>query len=84
MNFIRVTDMTVQDIKRIFTVADSLRTGGAITSLSGRTAVMFFPESSIRTRITFEKGLHCMGITPILFPSSALEQELACRLQSKH
>jgi len=74
MNFIRVTDMTVQDIKRIFTVADSLRTGGAITSLSGRTAVMFFPESSIRTRITFEKGLHCMGITPILFPSSALDK----------
>jgi len=74
MNFIRVTDMTVQDIKRIFTVADSLRTGGSITSLSGRTAVMFFPESSIRTRITFEKGLHCMGITPILFPSSALDK----------
>lgn len=43
--------------------------------LEGKTIVLFFPESSIRTRVTFEKGIHELGCRTILFPPSALDKK---------
>lgn len=38
-------------------------------------AVLFFPASSIRTRVTFEKGVYLLGGQPILFPSDSLDKK---------
>lgn len=43
--------------------------------LKGKTVVLFFPESSIRTRVTFEKGIQELDANTILFPPSALDKK---------
>ena len=50
------------------------RYGEIASPLSGKTIVLFFPESSIRTRLSFEKGIHMLGGNTILFPRSALDK----------
>lgn len=35
---------------------------------------MFFPPSSLRTRVSFERGANLMGIQPIAFPSDSLDK----------
>ncbi|MCI9492979.1 MAG: hypothetical protein HFH42_07630 [Lachnospiraceae bacterium] len=42
--------------------------------LSGKSVIMYFPASSIRTRVTFEKGIYLLGGQPILFPNNALKK----------
>lgn len=37
-------------------------------------AVMFFPPSSLRTRVSFERGATLMGIQPVVFPPEALDK----------
>ena len=43
--------------------------------LSGKTIILFFPDSSIRTRVTFEKGIQELGATTILFPPESLDKK---------
>ena len=57
-DFIRITDLTQNDIDTIFQLADDLCDGKDAGSLQGKSIALFFPESSIRTRVTFEKGIH--------------------------
>lgn len=40
-----------------------------------KSLILFFPSSSIRTRVTFEKGIHLLGGQPILFPNEALDKK---------
>ncbi|WP_127529856.1 ornithine carbamoyltransferase [Paenibacillus kobensis] len=42
--------------------------------LEGKTFVLFFPEISVRTRITFEKGIKDLGGESILFPPATLDR----------
>lgn len=36
---------------------------------------MFFPQSSVRTRASFERGAYEMGLQPIVFPPEALDKD---------
>lgn len=74
-DLISISDLTVQAIADIFKIADHIKEH--IEPLKGKTIVMFFPESSIRTRVTFEKGIHQLGAQGILFPSSTLDKKEA-------
>ncbi len=74
-NFIRLTDFTSDDIFGIFHIADDLNNGKYNDFLKGKTIVMFFPDSSIRTRITFEKGVYLLGGQTIMFPPSTLDKK---------
>ena len=76
-DFIRLTDLTKDDIFSIFCIADRLEKGEFRNFLSGKTVVMFFPESSIRTRVTFEKGVYLLGGQTILFPPGTLDKKEA-------
>lgn len=78
-HLIRLTDMNIEDLWTLFRIADELELGEHAHILDGRTAVLFFPESSIRTRVTFEKGIHQLGGQTILFPPSALDKKEAIR-----
>ena len=55
-NLIRLTDYHPKDIAEIFTMADEVQQEKYKDILKGKTVVLFFSNSSIRTRITFEKG----------------------------
>lgn len=56
-HFIKLTDYSIQDMNNIFMLADEMISGKHKNDLTGKTVVLFFPTSSIRTRVTFEKGI---------------------------
>ena len=75
-HFIHLSDFSKLEITHIFELADKIKADdGLSTPLNGKTIVLFFPESSIRTRVSFEKGIHILGGNTILFPPSALDKK---------
>ena len=69
-------DFSKEEIYEIFKRADKFVENDYIGEpLQGKTVVLFFPESSIRTRVTFEKGIQELGGKTILFPPSALDKK---------
>lgn len=74
-SLVRLKEYSRDDVQRIFHIADELQSGKYKEFLKGKTVVMFFPDSSIRTRITFEKGIYLLGGQTILFPPSALDKK---------
>lgn len=74
-NLIRLTDYQANDIYDIFYTADEVGQGKYKDILKGKSVVLFFPNSSIRTRVTFEKGIYLLGGHPILFPSETLDKK---------
>ncbi len=71
---IRLTDLGPDDIYEIFQIADEISAGKYNGFLNGKSVVLFFPTSSVRTRVTFEKGIYLLGGQPILFPSDTLDK----------
>ncbi len=74
-HLLRLTDLTAQDVFEIFSIADEIIEGKRGEMLKGKSAVVFFPSSSIRTRVTFEKGIYLLGGQPVLFPSDTLDKK---------
>lgn len=74
-HLIRLTNYKKEDIYNIFSIADELADGRHTDILKGKSVVMFFPNSSIRTRVTFEKGIYLLGGHPILFPMETLDKK---------
>lgn len=74
-HLIRLTNYKKEDIYNIFSIADELADGRHTDILKGKSVVMFFPDSSIRTRVTFEKGIYLLGGYPILFPMETLDKK---------
>ena len=74
-NLIRLTDYHAKDIYDIFNIADEVVLENYKDILKGKSFVLFFPNSSIRTRVTFEKGIYLLGGQPILFPTETLDKK---------
>ena len=74
-NLIRLTDYTKNDIYDIFKLTEEVQQGKYSDILKGKSVVLFFPNSSIRTRVTFEKGIYLLGGQPILFSTEALDKK---------
>lgn len=73
-HFIRLTDYKASDIFEIFSIVEEMKKGEYSEVLKGKTVIMFFPESSIRTRVSFEKGIHLLGGQVILFSPETLDK----------
>lgn len=74
-NLIRLTDYDVKDIFGIFKLTDEVRKGKYQDILKGKSVILFFPNTSIRTRVTFEKGIYLLSGQPILFPTDTLNKK---------
>lgn len=75
-NLIHLKDLSKHEIFEIFDLADKFAENDCKEKLlQGKTIVLFFPESSIRTRVTFEKGIQMLDGSTILFPPSALDKK---------
>jgi len=74
-SLIRLSDYNREEIFEIFKIADELDYGKYDNFLAGKTVVMFFPNSSIRTRVTFEKGIYLLGGQTILFLPETLDKK---------
>lgn len=77
MNFTRLNNLSKDQVQYIFKLSDILKSNCTLQPLKGRTFILFFPESSIRTRITFERGIKDLGGTSVLFPPEALNKKEA-------
>ncbi|MBO4901559.1 MAG: peptide transporter [Lachnospiraceae bacterium] len=73
-NLIKLTDLSVGEIEKLYTLVDGIKAGEYRDLLKDKTVVLFFPESSIRTRVTFEKGVRLLGGQTILFPPETLDK----------
>lgn len=78
-HFIRLTDYQKEDILELFHMVDQVKQGMYEQILKGKSVVMFFPETSIRTRVSFEKGIYQLGGQSILFPPEALDKKESLR-----
>ncbi|MBQ8202422.1 MAG: peptide transporter [Clostridia bacterium] len=74
-DLVRLTDLDKDAVYEIFRIADTIQNGEYQDFLKGKCIVLFFPASSIRTRISFERGVHLLGGQVILFPSDALDKK---------
>ena len=74
-SLIRLNDYTRSDVKEIFKIADDIQLGKYRDFLKVKTMIMFFPDSSIRTRVTFEKGINLLGGQSILFSPTTLDKK---------
>ena len=74
-NLIRLSDLQAGGVCEIFNIADEINSGKYSGFLNGKSAVLFFPASSIRTRVTFEKGIYLLGGHSILFPDDTLDKK---------
>lgn len=74
-DFIRLTDLRSEQMYEIFHIADEVGSGKYSGFLAGKSVVLFFPASGIRTRVTFERGIHLLGGQSILFPGETLDKK---------
>ncbi len=73
-SLIKLTDLNRADVIEIFAIADDVKSGKYQHFLNGKTVVLFFPSASLRTRVTFEKGIHQLGGQALLFPTETLDK----------
>ncbi|MBQ5311099.1 MAG: peptide transporter [Oscillospiraceae bacterium] len=74
-HLIRLSDLDMTEVGEIFEICDDIQKGKYENFLKGKTIVMFFPSSSIRTRITFEKGIYLLGGQSVLFSPDTLDKK---------
>lgn len=74
-NLVDLRSLNKEDIFEIFYIADKIQEGKFKGFLNGKSIVLFFPDTSIRTRITFEKGIYLLGGQSILFPMETLDKK---------
>ena len=74
-NLTRLTDLQSSEIYEIFNIADEISTGKYNGFLNEKSVILFFPASSIRTRVTFEKGIYLLGGQSISFPNDTLDKK---------
>ncbi|MDO3408149.1 ornithine carbamoyltransferase [Saccharibacillus sp. CPCC 101409] len=74
-HLLSIGELTEPDIGELFELADRLRESTPHAPLlRGRTFLLFFPESSLRTRLTFERGIRELGGECVLFPPETLDK----------
>ena len=78
-NLLRLTDLQASDTYEIFHIVDDINAGKYDGFLREKSVALFFPAASIRTRVTFEKGIWLFGGQPILFPGDALDKREVTR-----
>lgn len=74
-NLIDLRNLRKEDIFEIFHIADEIQKGRYKNFLNEKSIVLFFPNTSLRTRVTFEKGIYLLGGQSILFPTETLDKK---------
>lgn len=74
-NLITLNDISEEELFLIFDKADYYKEKPFDKRFDEKCFVLFFPESSIRTRVTFERGIADLGGQSILFPSDSLNKK---------
>lgn len=75
MNLLDINELSERQVNEIFNLATKMKKQSNHDILRGKNFILFFPESSLRTRITFEKGIKDLGGELILFPPESLDKK---------
>ena len=60
-NLLSIADLTPKEIESLVERAIELKAGGASKALAGRSVVLLFEKPSLRTRASFDVGIHQLG-----------------------
>jgi ornithine carbamoyltransferase len=71
-HLLRLDDWTTTELREVFRMADAYSARGG-PHVDG-CAALVFPPSSLRTRVSFERGAALMGLQPITFPPETLDK----------
>ncbi len=74
-SLLSINDLSKEEIFNIFESTDKIINKENFDLLKGKRIVLFFPDSSIRTRMSFEFGIKKFGGDIISFPSSTLDKK---------
>jgi ornithine carbamoyltransferase len=73
-DFLAITDVTRDEIQRLFELAQRMKAGTyRETPLSGKTLAMIFAKSSTRTRVSFEVGAYQLGGQALFLSSKDIQ-----------
>src|SRR5246500_1418460 len=73
-DFLAVTDLSKDEILRLFDLARRMKGGGyRETPLAGKTLAMIFAKSSTRTRVSFEVGMYQLGGQALFLSSKDIQ-----------
>ena len=64
-DLISILDLALDDIGCLIDLAADLKVSNAPTSLAGRTVALLFEKPSLRTRVSFDVGIHHLGAHPL-------------------
>lgn len=84
MHLLEIKELSERHIIDIFNLTSRVKNNDNRTLLSGKTFMLFFPETSIRTRMTFEKGIKYLGGFSIIFPPETLDKRESIRDIAKY
>ena len=83
-DFLAVTDLTRDEILRLFDLARRMKTGVyRDTPLAGKTLAMIFAKSSTRTRVSFEVGTYQLGGQALFLSSAISRSAVASRSRTR-
>lgn len=76
-DFLQITDFSTEELHELFTLAEELKAltkkGECPTPLAGQSFANIFHKASLRTRISFEVGLHQLGAMAMYITDKEIE-----------
>jgi ornithine carbamoyltransferase len=71
-DFLSLRDISSEELLDLFTLADKLKVQRTFQPLAGKSAAMVFQKPSLRTRVSFEVGLHQLGAKAVYLGQEAI------------
>jgi ornithine carbamoyltransferase len=66
-HFLSLTDLAPSEVREVIARGRALKAGEPSTALAGKSIAILFEKPSLRTKLSFEVGIHRLGGHPIYF-----------------
>ena len=71
-DFLSLLDIDSRELEELFELADELKLSDTFRPLQGRVVSLIFQKPSLRTRVSFEVGVHQLGGYPVFLPQESI------------
>lgn len=71
-DFLSLLDISQEGLNELFLIADALKNENRYRPLEGSSAALVFQKPSLRTRVSFEVGIHQLGGHPIFLSNESI------------
>lgn len=66
-HFLSVTDLAPSEVREVIARGRALKAGEPSQALAGKSIAILFEKPSLRTKLSFEVGIHRLGGHPVYF-----------------